>query len=119
MHPILTTAMKNKPSGYLHEYYSGGLPNGPQNKLASYIINGIFTKCKIKCPIKKLKNNKSPGCDNLFSELITECKESMSCDLCDLFNYMIKMREFPDIWAEGIRSAIISLAPNWIFLCIF
>ena len=30
----------------------------------------------------------------------------MSSDLCDLFNYMIEKREFPDIWAEGIRSAI-------------
>ena len=35
---------------------------------------------------KKLKNNKSPGCDNLPSELIKEWKESMSPDLCDLFS---------------------------------
>ena len=30
----------------------------------------------------------------------------MSSDLCDPFNYMIEKREFPDIWAEGNRSAI-------------
>ena len=97
---------KSSKKQYLHEYYSGGHANVPQNKLASYIINRTFTECEIKCIIKKLKNNKSPGCDNLPSELIKECKESMSSDLCDLFNYMIEKREFPDIWAEGIRSAI-------------
>ena len=91
---------------YLHEYYSGGHANVPQNKLASCIINRTFTECEIKCIIKKWKNNKSSGCDNLPSELIKECKDSLPFDLCALFNYMIEKREFPDIWAEGIRSAV-------------
>ena len=52
------------------------------------------------------KNNKSPGCDNILSEFIKGCSKSILPDLCNLFNYMIKRREFPEIWAEWIRSAI-------------
>ena len=104
--PNFDHSYENQAKQYLHEYYSGGLANVLQNKVASNIINRTFTECEIKCIIKKIKNNKSPGCDNLPSKLIKECKESVSSDLCDLFNYMIEKREFPDIWTEGTRSAI-------------
>ena len=32
--------------------------------------------------------------------------ESILPDLCNLVNYMIERREFPEIWAGKIRSAI-------------
>ena len=51
-------------------------------------------------------NNKSPGCDNIPSEFIKGCSKSILPELCNLFNYMIKRREFPESWAEWIRSAI-------------
>ena len=78
----------------------------PQNELALHIINRAFTECEIERIINRLKNNKSPGCDNIPSEFIKGCSKSILPDLCNLFNYMIERREFPEIWAEGIRSAI-------------
>ena len=61
----------------LHKYYSGDLTDVPQNELALYILNRSFTENEIQRIITRLKNNKSPGGDNIPSELIKECKESL------------------------------------------
>ena len=73
---------------------------------AQHIINRAFTECEIERIINRLKNYKSPGCDNIPSEFIKGCSKSLLPDLYNLFNYMIEWREFPEIWAEEICSAI-------------
>ena len=56
--------------------------------------------------IDYLKNNKSPGCDNIPAEMIKHCKGLLSENLTTVFNYIIESRNFPEIWAEGLRPAI-------------
>ena len=54
----------------------------------------------------RLKNNKSPGCDNIPAEFIKYCEEILLEDLTTIYNYIIELRDFLDIWAEGLRSVI-------------
>ena len=97
---------ENLAKGYFQKCHFLDHTNVPQNELALHIINMAFTECEIERIFNRLKNNKSPGCDNIPSEFIKGCSRLILLDLCNLSNYMIERREFPEIWAEGIRSAI-------------
>ena len=70
------------------------------------ILNSNFTVQEVEAAIDYLKNNKSPGCDNIPAEFIRYCKEILLQDLTIIYNYIIESRDFPDIWAEGLRSVI-------------
>ena len=70
------------------------------------ILNSNFTVQETEAAIDYLKNNKSPGCDNIPAEFIKFCKEILSDYLTTIYNYIIESRDFPEIWAEGLRSAI-------------
>ena len=52
--------------------------------------------------IDYLKNNKSPGCDNIPAEII----KLLSEDLTTVCYYIIESRNFPEIRAERLRPAI-------------
>ena len=69
------------------------------------IINRNFTVQEVENSIDYLKNKKSPGIDNIPAEFIKGCKLSIS-QLTNVLNYIIEQRDFPDVWSEGIRSAI-------------
>ena len=72
----------------------------------NYTLNSNFTYEEIEGIIKSLKNNKSPGIDGIQAEMIKHCSGSLITDIVNIFNYAIESREFPDIWAEGVRSPI-------------
>ena len=70
------------------------------------IINDHFTIPEIENAIDYLKNNKAPGIDNIPAEFIKHCKSMLSQPITDVLNYIIDKRDFPECWAEGLRSAI-------------
>ena len=61
-----------------------------------------------------LKNNKSPGNDMVLAEFLKCCKPIFIDDLTLIFNYMIEKKSFPELWTEGIRSAIFKSGSKWI-----
>ena len=69
-------------------------------------MNDHFTSEEISVAIDSLKNNKSPGADFIPPEFIKACKEDLKVEIKNLFNYILDKREFPECWAEGIKSAI-------------
>ena len=70
------------------------------------IRNDNFTVSEISDVIDSLKNNKAPGNYLIPAELIKNCKLELLPVLTCLLNYIIDMRYFPDVWAEGLRSPI-------------
>ena len=82
------------------------MQSGRYFALEMEILNSNFTMQETEAAIDYLKNNKSPGCDNIPAEIIKHCKGLLSENLTTVFNYIIESRNFPEIWAEGLRSAI-------------
>ena len=70
------------------------------------IMNDNFTVSEISDVIDSLKNNKAPGNDLIPVELIKNFKLDLLPVLTSLLNYIIDMRDFPEVWAEGLRSSI-------------
>ena len=74
------------------------------NTLEMDILNSNFTIQEVKGAIDYLRSNKAPGCDNIPAGSIKYCKELVEEDLTTVLNYIIELRDFPEIWAEGLRS---------------
>ena len=91
---------------FLDQYDNGEVGSQNQTPLEMDILNSNFTVQEVEAAIDYLKNNKSPGCDNIPAEFIKYCKEILLEDLTTIYNYIIESRDFPDIWAEGLRSVI-------------
>ena len=70
------------------------------------IMNSNFTENEIKDIINQLKNNKSAGIDSIPAEFVKCCSDAMAADMADMFNHALEKREFPDIWAEGVRTPV-------------
>ena len=70
------------------------------------MINDVFTTDEILYAIRSLKNHKAPGIDGIPAEMIKYCQVELIDLITDIFNYIVENRNFPDIWAEGLRSAI-------------
>ena len=69
-------------------------------------FNRNFTVEEIDSIICSLKQNKAPGIDQIPAEFIKHCKTDLLEDITGVLNYIIEQREFPDIWAEGIRTPV-------------
>ena len=91
---------------FLHQYDNGHVNGIENNPLSSYILNRAFTSEEIEISINKLKNNKAPGCDYIPAEFIKHCKSIINEDIVTMLNYILEKREFPNIWAEGTKSAV-------------
>ena len=89
---------------FLDKYDKGEIT--VNNTLEMDILNANFTIQEVKGAIDYLRNNKAPGCDNIPAEFIKYCKELVAEDLTTVLNYIIELRDFPEIWAEGLRSVI-------------
>ena len=70
------------------------------------LLNDNFTVMEISKVVESLKNNKSPGLDSIPSEFIKFCKHELVDIITLILNYVIEYREFPDRWAEGLRTPI-------------
>ncbi len=73
--------------------------NGDDNSL---ILDGLITAEEVKLCISKLKNNKSPGYDNIINEYI-KSTQNLLCPLyVKLFNKIINEGVFPLEWTIGV-----------------
>ena len=77
-----------------------------ESRLELDVINSLFSKLEIEDAIDCLKNNKSPGADNIPAEFIKCSKDILSEPITEVLNYIIEKRDFPQCWAEGVRSTI-------------
>ena len=91
---------------FLDKYDSVPTTSSNYTQLEVQIINDNFTVTEISDIIDKLKNNKSPGFDLIPVEFIKTCKPELLSLITDILNYIINSRDFPDIWAEGIRTSV-------------
>ena len=91
---------------FLDEYDANICAGTGNDCVVSEIINQNFKEVEISECIIQLKNNKSPGIDGIPSEFFKMCKDTLVPYITEILNYIIEFREFPDVWACGIRSAI-------------
>ena len=91
---------------FLDEYDSFPTTSSNYTQLEVQIINDNFTVTEISDIIDKLKNNKSPGSDLIPVEFIKTCKAELLSLIMAVLNYIINSRDFPNIWAEGIRTPV-------------
>ena len=70
------------------------------------ILNGNITIHELREIVNSLKNDKSPGIDGIPAEFVKCCDDIFLQELCNVYNYCIEHKEFPDMWAEGLRSSI-------------
>ena len=104
--PFFNKQLESEVKAFLDQYDDGEVGSQNQTPLEMEILNSNFTVQEVEAAIDYLKNNKSPGCDNIPAEFIKYCKEILLQDLTIIYNYIIESRDFPDIWAEGLRSVI-------------
>ena len=86
---------ENEAMEFIIKYDTGGNICASPSALELQIINDVFTIDEFKFAIDSLKNNKAPGIDGILIGIIII-----------IFNYMIENNEFPDIWAQGLRSVL-------------
>ena len=51
----------------------------------------------------------------ILAEIIKYCQEELIDSIVFVFNYMIENKEFPEIWAKGLRCALFKSGPR---LCV-
>lgn len=91
---------------FLNDYDNGKLSMKLTNEVKLELLNDNFTVTEINKTIELLKNNKSPGLDSIPSEFIKLCKHELVDIITVVLNYIIECRDFPDLWAEGLRTPI-------------
>ena len=88
------------------EKYANSNSSNYDSDITKFIINQNFSTDEIKSAIDALKNNKSPGIDAIPVEFVKYCKDILAEDITMIVNYVVEERNFPDVWTEGLRSAV-------------
>ena len=91
---------------FLKTYDLNHNPNSRKGNTEIDVFNRNFEVEEVVSAISFLKNNKSAGVDCIPAEFLKHNKETISQDMCDMYNYMLENEEFPDSWCEGIKSSI-------------
>ena len=65
-------------------------------------LNRDFTKSDIEKLIKKLKNGKSSGCDNILNEFLKNSPDTIIETITNLFNLVLKTGVVPSNWCVGV-----------------
>lgn len=73
-------------------------------------LNQSFKMWELNSIIKNLKNNKSPGPDQIHNEMIKYLPGKTRFQLLEIYNHIWKYKVFPDTWREVIIIPI--LKPN-------
>ena len=76
------------------------------DKLEYDCMNSNFTKLEIEAAIDYLKYDEGPGADYVPAEFIKSGRSVIADDITEVFNYIIEKKKIPDLWTEGIRSAV-------------
>ena len=64
-------------------------------------LNAVITKEEVELCIKKLKNNKSSGSDQILNEYLKASTDKMLTTYTLFFNIILKTGKIPDDWAIG------------------
>ena len=74
------------------------------NNLSSFNteLDQPITVSEIRCAVKSLKRNKTPGNDQLLNEYFVECIDILASHLCDIFNGILNSGHYPASWMEGL-----------------
>ena len=64
-------------------------------------LDAEFTLDELNAVVKKLKNGKAPGCDQVLNEFIKFSYSKMAETICLLFNLVLKTGHIPEEWAIG------------------
>ena len=102
---------ENEVLDFLHQYDTKCVREPIRDRLEFDILNENITVEEIESAIDSLKNNKTVGIDMIPAEFIKFNKGLIVNDLCILLNNMIEQEEFPDSWAEVVRSSIHKSGP--------
>lgn len=78
--------------------------DGPN--IESAYLDRDFSEEEIRSAVFSQKNNKSPGVDNITSEMIKSSYEIISPFLLKLYKHLYSKGEYPRSWGEGIISPI-------------
>ena len=113
---------------YFKDTYSGDTDNEfdgtgssnsyePESDINNECLNRPFTCDEIERCIKKLKNSKAPGGDEILNEYLKITKDCMLPIYASLFNLILDTGHIPDQWLEGKIQPIYknkgdSLDPN-------
>eukprot|EP00795_Rhopilema_esculentum_P008001 gene8001-13908_t len=65
-------------------------------------ITKPFTTEEIQKAIKKLKNNKAAGCDNIIAEQLKHSPEIVAEEIATIFNDMVRTGKYPEEIKKGI-----------------
>jgi len=66
------------------------------------LLNDAISEEEILCACKKLKNNKSPGEDNIVNEYIKASMPVMTQHYVRLFNKILDTGVYPESWSKGL-----------------
>ena len=91
---------------FLHKYDADVLQLPVRDELKHVLLNDNFTLEEISNTIDQLKGGKAPGIDLIPAEFVKHCKPELLSTIKDILNYMIDNKEFPDVWAEGLRTPV-------------
>ena len=91
---------------FLNDYDSGCKYETREISLVERVINSNFTQEEVVLAISSLKPNRSPGIDGVPAEFVKACKQSLAEPVAMVLNHIIENRDFPELWAGGIRSAV-------------
>ena len=72
------------------------------NKRVEGPIDYPITDEEFKASINKLKENESPGIDNILKEVIRIRKEAIKGHLVNLFNRILDTGKYPALWSLGL-----------------
>ena len=102
---LMSDNYEQEARAFLDRYDKTGVTNF-DSEIETYMINMNFSEDEISSAIDTLKSSKSPGLDAIPAEFIKNCKDILARDITTIVNYIIEERNFPDMWAEGLRSAV-------------
>ena len=74
----------------------------PQNQQINKSINVFFTIEELRKHINKLKNNKTPGIDNILNEFLKHCPDELLPAIVKFFNIILESGKVPSEWTVGI-----------------
>ncbi|EDO38820.1 predicted protein, partial [Nematostella vectensis] len=60
------------------------------------------SKAEIESAVNQIKNNKSPGSDNILNEVLKLNKDILLNPLCVLFNKILQSGNSPLSWSHGL-----------------
>lgn len=75
-------------------------------------MDSMFSANELKAAIKKLKNNKSAGPDQITNEMIRCFYGEHSSFLLDLFNFIFRKGQYPKEWSSGMIVPIHKKGPK-------